>query len=39
MKKDISFSLGASLFCFCLSGVGMLTMIGLYRLFKGLPLW
>lgn len=39
MKKDTSMSLGASLFCFCLSGAGMLTLIGLYRVFKCLPLW
>jgi len=39
MKKDYSLSLGGSLFCFCLSGVGMLTVIGLYRLVRDLPLW
>ncbi|CAH0272081.1 hypothetical protein SRABI13_03519 [Erwinia aphidicola] len=39
MKKDVSLTLGASLFCFCLSGVGILTLVGLYRLFMNLPLW
>ncbi len=39
MKKDVSLTWGASLLCFCLSGVGMLTLIGLYRLIRNYPLW